>query len=231
MPTPKVHVLRDGRNLGPYTASELQSRIALAVIDPEEPCVDCETGEEWICQDWLEEFADFEDVEEEEDGEHEQDPDIVPDLSSDVLWQGHPSLFYYFPALLSFLLLTAGGIALLFWRIELWLGAALAAVGLIILSITLFLRNTRCYLISGRRVELIYGILSKSSREILIEDIRAINVRKHGLSGLIGIGDVEFSSAGSTDIEVTFQTVGRAATVKQIVRDIQDDLAAADRDD
>lgn len=225
MQTPRVQVLRDGREIGPYTATELQSRIALAVIDPEEPCVDCETGEEWVCQEWLEEFADF------NDEEHEFDPDIVPDPPSGVLWQGHPSLFHYLPALIVFVILTASGIGLLIWRIELWLGAALAAAGLIILGLTLFLRSTRSYLISERRVEFIYGIISKSSQEILIEDIRAINVKKNGILGLLGIGDVEFSSAGSTDIEVSFVTIGRAATVKQIVREIQDELDDADHDE
>ena len=222
MPTPRIQVLRDGREIGPYTAAELQSRIALAVIDPEESCVDCETGEEWVYQEWLEEF---------EDSADEIDPDIVPDPPSEVLWQGHPSMLHYLPALIGFLILTASGIGLLIWRIELWIGAALAAIGLIILGITLFLRSTYSYLISERRVELIYGILSKSSQEILIEDIRAINVKKKGIPGLLGIGDVEFSSAGSTDIEVSFLTVGRAATVKQIVRDIQDELSDADHDE
>lgn len=217
MPTQKVHVLRDGREIGPYTAAELQSRIALAVIDPEERCMDCDTGEEWVCQEWLDEFAEF------EDEDDVSDPDILDDPLSDVIWQGHPSLFYYLPAIVAFLILTAGGIALMFWRIELWLGAALAAIGLIILGLTLFFRSTRCYLISERRVEYIYGIISKSSQEILIDDIRAINVRKNGLLGLLGIGKVEFSSAGSTDIEVAFVTVARAAMVKQIVRDIQDE--------
>jgi len=225
MPTPRVQVLRDGRKIGLYTATELQSRIALAVIDPEELCVDCETDEEWVCQEWLEEFADI------DDWEDEIDSDIVPDPPNEMLWQGHPSLFHYFSALIIFLILTASGIGLLIWRIELWLGAALAAIGLIVLSLTLFIRSTRSYLISERRVEYIYGIISKSSHEILIDDIRVINVKKNGLLGLIGIGDVEFSSAGSTDVEVAFVSVGRAATVKQIVRDIQDDLASADRDD
>lgn len=219
MPTSRVQVLRDGREIGPYSASELQSRIALAVIDPEERCVDFDSGEEWVCQEWLDEFAD---LEAEKD---DVDLDIEPDQPSEVLWQGQPSLFYYFPALVVFLILTASGIGLMFWRIELWLGAALAAVGLIILSLTLFFRNTRSYLISERRVEYIYGIVSKSSQEILIDDIRAINVKKKGLLGLLGIGNVEFSSAGSTDVEVAFVTVARAATVKQIVRDIQDELA------
>ena len=228
MQTPRVLVLRDGREIGPYSAEELRSRIALAVIDPEETCVDCETEEEWTCEEWLEECADSG---ANDDDDFDVDPDIVPDPPSDVLWQDHPSLLHYFPALATFLILTGGGIALMFWRIELWIGAALAAIGLIILAFILFLRSTRSYIISERRVEFIYGILSKSSQEILIEDIRAINVRKSGLLGLLGIGNVEFSSAGSTDVEVSFVNVRRASVVKQIVRDIQDDLADEYHDD
>ena len=214
----KVFILRDDREIGPYDAEELRSRIQLAVLDPEETCRDTE-GEEWTCREWLDAQDEVGEMEEEED-----------EFPAEVLWQGHPSMFHYMPSICLFLLLTGGGIALLCWRFDLWIGAALAAAGLALLGVALIHRGTRRFIISERRVELIYGLLSKSSQEILIEDIRAINVRKSGISGLFGIGNVEFSSAGSSDVEVAFNNVGRAASVKQIVREIQDDLPIATDD-
>ena len=51
-------------------------------------------------------------------------------------------------------------------------------------------------MVTPKRVELVWGLLTKSSNEVRIEDIRTINVRRKGFSGLLGIGTIEFSSTG-----------------------------------
>ncbi|CAN5196335.1 hypothetical protein BH23VER1_BH23VER1_09590 [soil metagenome] len=53
-------------------------------------------------------------------------------------------------------------------------------------------------------------------------DIRAINVRQRGLLGLLGVGTVEFASAGSDAIEVAFSNVRRPHRIKALVRQLQD---------
>ena len=53
------------------------------------------------------------------------------------------------------------------------------------------------------------------------EDIRTINVRRSGLAGLLGIGNVEFSSTGD-GIDVEFSDIWAAQRVKLLVRDLQD---------
>ncbi|QQL45300.1 PH domain-containing protein [Sulfuriroseicoccus oceanibius] len=214
-----VVVIRDGRELGPFDEDALRDRIKLMVIDPEEPCLDCETGEEWTCAEWLN--APVVDPEDSSDTAWD---DAAEDLS-EPLWVGSPSLLVYAYPLTLAAAQCAGGIALLSWRYELWIGAALVALGLLTGSITLWLRSTREYLISERRVEVLSGWLAKSSREALIADIRSINVKKSGLSGALGVGDVEFGTAGSSGIEVTFQGVPSASRVKQLVREIQDEQA------
>ena len=80
----------------------------------------------------------------------------------------------------------------------------------------------RQYLISRKRVEIIYGLLIKSSHEVRISDIRTINVKANGLKGLMGVGNVEFASAGSGGMEVEFRGVRRPHQIKELVRAIQD---------
>ena len=57
-------------------------------------------------------------------------------------------------------------------------------------------RSMALYLVTSRRVEIIHGLITKSSNEVRVKDIRTINVKKSGFKGLLGVGDVEFSSAG-----------------------------------
>ena len=61
----------------------------------------------------------------------------------------------------------------------------------------------------------------KDSNEIRVQDIRSINVTKHGIGGLIGIGTIEFSSAATDDAEVTFVGIAGADGVRDMVRKLQ----------
>jgi membrane protein YdbS with pleckstrin-like domain len=94
--------------------------------------------------------------------------------------------------------------------------AAVAIVFLIQLD-----RGRRIYQVTNRRVIVEWGILAKSSNEIRVQDIRSINVTKNGLSGILGIGNVEFSSAASDDAEVIFAHVPGADKVRDTVRALQ----------
>ena len=68
---------------------------------------------------------------------------------------------------------------------------------------------------------MIWGLIAKSSNEVLIEDIRIINIRQRGLTGLLGIGTIEFSCAGDS-IDVMFADIWQAQRVKALVRGLQD---------
>ncbi|MEM8955687.1 MAG: hypothetical protein AAGD22_16150, partial [Verrucomicrobiota bacterium] len=67
--------------------------------------------------------------------------------------------------------------------------------------------------------------ISKSSEEVRVCDIRAINVRKAGVKGLLGVGSVEFASAGSDGSDVVFEDVMGAHRLKENVRRLQDKAA------
>jgi uncharacterized membrane protein YdbT with pleckstrin-like domain len=66
-----------------------------------------------------------------------------------------------------------------------------------------------------------YGIVSRTSNEVRIQDIRSINLTKKGLSGLLGIGRVEFSSAATDDADVVFWNTPEAEKVRDLVRSLQ----------
>jgi len=66
------------------------------------------------------------------------------------------------------------------------------------------------------------GLFAKSSTEIRIKDIRSINVKKSGLLGLLGVGDVEFSSAASDKAEIVFSSISSATEVRDLVRNYQE---------
>ena len=54
-----------------------------------------------------------------------------------------------------------------------------------------------------------------------IQDIRSINLTTSGLSGLVGIGRLEFSSAASDDADVIFWNTPSAEKIRDLVRSLQ----------
>jgi uncharacterized membrane protein YdbT with pleckstrin-like domain len=84
--------------------------------------------------------------------------------------------------------------------------AALLAIAFLLVCWIQIDRWRRRYAVTNKRVSVEYGIISRVSNEVRIQDIRSINLRKTGLSGLLGIGRVEFSSAATDDAELFFGT-------------------------
>lgn len=64
-------------------------------------------------------------------------------------------------------------------------------------------------------IESCYGIISRDVHSIRVRDLRNINVRQSILQRILGIGDVEFSSAGGAGIEVTFFGVKAPLALKE----------------
>ena len=132
----------------------------------------------------------------------------------EILWEGHTTWWKY-----------AGGI---FWTVFLAMIAGIFTLGLSLLVIPVFLavfyfeRKRRRYFVTTKRVKAEWGLIVKSSAEVRIKDIRATNVVRRGLSGLFGIGTLQFSSASGEGIEVAFQAIRNAQSVKDIVTRLQD---------
>ena len=124
--------------------------------------------------------------------------------TEETVWSGHPSHWHYFGAW--------------FWGILL----TFVVVGIFII-VWIFLDRSRCsYTVTTRKVIMESGLYAKSSTELRIKDIRSINVKKSGLLGLLGVGDVEFSSAASDKAEIVFSSISSATEVRDLVRNYQE---------
>jgi len=137
-----------------------------------------------------------------------------------ILYAGHPSVMS-FPGTLV-LIAAAVGAGIRFREQSGWWLFAGLMVALFGVSWILFQRSLRLYLITPRRVEVVKGFIAKSSNEVRVEDIRAINVHTPGVMGLLGVGTVEFASAGGAEVDVAFTDVYAAHRIKGLVRRLQD---------
>lgn len=137
-----------------------------------------------------------------------------------LLYHGSPCVLTYWRSVLLAAAAIIAGFAL-----RSTMPALLAAglvIGPLILLRAVLHRLSTLYVITSARVEVIEGLLSRSSRELRIADIRAINVTRTGLSGLLGIGNIAFSSAAGAQDDVVFHRVFGATGLKNLVRGLQD---------
>jgi len=234
-----VYVLKQGRRLGPFSLDDLLDGVETGEFSPEDICLregatDCERLREIL--DWDEEEID----EVDEDGvnteasEDEEDlpifpgsrPSHDPAVSSRStpperrpLYVGHPSIVAFPISLLA----VTGGVTGGIWLIPIDPVLTFAAFGIALLGTARLslVRFTHDYRIANRRIEVVTGLIARSSREVRIEDVRAINVTCRGLTGMFGIGTVEFFTSGDSP-EVSFERVWSARRVKTLVRRLQD---------
>ena len=155
------------------------------------------------------------------------DPSPTGTTSEQTLWTGTVSNVHYAGKWLLVLILLAALVASFIFALPdlgliLW-GARLALV-LVVLLVVAWIqidRRRRRYAVTNKRVSVEYGIISRISNEVRIPDIRSINLRKTGLTGLLGIGRVEFSSAATDDADVVFWNTPDAEKVRDLVRSLQ----------
>ncbi len=173
------------------------------------------------------------DVEEPEPEDEEEEEEEMPaeetlrytESGELILFFSHPAWLSYAKTLFLALLLFVAAAMLLTMDEAYALVAGLC--GLATLIGVFIARSCSDYLVTEDRVEVIWGILGRSSNEVRICDIRSIDVRESGLKGLLGIGTLDVSSAANAGIEVSFQDIRRAHEVKQLIRQLQrgDDAA------
>ncbi|TDU63122.1 PH (Pleckstrin Homology) domain-containing protein [Prosthecobacter fusiformis] len=147
------------------------------------------------------------------------DPEVYTPAGELILHRSHPSWLGAGKALFLVMLLwiTTG----MLMRVEPDYAPLSAMLGMGVLVAVWVARATRVYLVTEERVEVVWGILGKSSKEVRICDIRSIDVYESGLKGLLGLGTVDFSSAANAGIEVQFRDIRGAHAVKELVRQLQ----------
>ena len=155
---------------------------------------------------------------EEEDAEEDDDNDYTPS-GEVILHHAHPSWLGYTKALFLCILLVIAGGLLFVIQLEYAVIALLCASSTFIaIGIS---RYSHDYIVTRERVELIWGIIGRSSKEARICDIRSIDVYESGLKGLLGLGTIDFSTAANAGIEVQFKDMRQAHEVKDLVRKLQ----------
>jgi len=154
-----------------------------------------------------------------------------PTEHEETLWSGTVSQWHYagkwtLVVVLFVLLITTFLITFIHEPASIWIIRGILFAGALILIGWIRLdRSGRKYVVTNRRVTVEYGIISKQSTELRIQDIRSINFATTGLSGLVGIGRVEFSSAASDDADVIFWNTPNAEKVRDLVRSLQSPAA------
>ncbi len=140
-----------------------------------------------------------------------------------ILHHAHPSWIGYPKSFLLCLLLSIVGIQLFHLNLEYAIIALIGSVStLVTIGIT---RYSHDYIVTGERVELIWGIIGRSSKEARICDIRSIDVYERGFKGLLGLGTIHFSTAANAGIDVQFKDMHCAHEVKDLVRTLQGNLS------
>ena len=133
------------------------------------------------------------------------------------LYEGRPS----WRALLSFYLLGVGVAVLVLVVLGLladsW-GTAIA-IAAVIAGLTLVIgylrRVSTKYLITTQRLRISRGIVSKKVQETRLERVQNVNYEQGVIDRLLGVGTVDFDTAGSDDSEFRFEWVNEP---EQVVR-------------
>jgi len=223
-----VFVLKEGRKLGPFDVDEILDGLEEGDFSYEDICLregatECERLKDLL--DW--EPDSTKKKRRPDSGFPPVDSAAPPSrigsanpLSSDeLLYAGHPSILCYPGSLLSVVLgATAGAWLIPFNTIFSLASFAISVSGLAFLSL---MRFTSDYQIMPKRIEVMTGLIARSSTEVRVEDVRAINVRCRGISGMLGIGTVDFFTTGDAP-EITFHKIWAANKVKALVRRLQD---------
>jgi uncharacterized membrane protein YdbT with pleckstrin-like domain len=156
-------------------------------------------------------------------------------LDEQIIWKGSVSHWHYLGRWLLIVLFLAGAISAFIHPFTVAVApaivaAVLAGVALVLLITILIDRARRTYTITDHRISSEFGIISKESNEIRLHDVRSINLTTTGLSGIFGIGRIEFSSAATDDAEVIFWNVGGAEALRDKVRSLQSRGDVANRE-
>lgn len=106
------------------------------------------------------------------------------------------------------------------------LALTLTILTLIAILVLLYRHYAWRFQVHDGAVESCYGIIARDIRSIRIRDLRNINIRQSIVQRVLAIGDVEFSSAGGADIEVTFFGVHKPLELKRRIQALEE--ASAD---
>jgi hypothetical protein len=164
---------------------------------------------------------DEEDPESEIEDEEEDDEDQPHYTESgERIWHfSHPAWLSYWKGL--FLALLCFFAAGMLFGIDEAYALISGLSGIAVFIAVCIARSSHDYIVTEDRVEYVWGILGRSSKEVRVCDIRSLDVWEKGLKGLLGLGTLDVSSAGTAGIEVRFSDIRQAHKVKELIRQLQ----------
>lgn len=128
-----------------------------------------------------------------------------------TIWEGHPSSLYYLGHwILGVLLLPLFGL------------------GLILIVNAILDRHTKLFILTNKRVMSKAGIISRTTCEVTLADVRNINMRQSLSELLFGLGTVQIGSAGTAGIEVQFSGIANPARIRDQIRQLKDQIGLVD---
>lgn len=225
-----IFILKKGRKLGPFEVEELLDGLEEGEFSYDDICLrdgatECERLKDVL--DWEKSVSSR--SSRSRPGKligpnptpalNEVETGDAPGDGETILYAGHPSIMSSPLALIALVIGVTGGI----WLFPIDPSFTAAGIGISLLGLARlsFMRFTQDYLIMPRRIEMITGLIARSSKEVRIEDIRAINVSCRGLIGMLGVGTVDFITTGDSP-EVSFRQIWAAAKVKTLIRRLLD---------
>jgi uncharacterized membrane protein YdbT with pleckstrin-like domain len=128
-----------------------------------------------------------------------------------LVWKGHPSwramlLFYVkwtiialIPAAIYVALQAAGQDSSVTW-----LGGATVIALVLVYVIGWVLRRTTRYLVTDRRISIRTGLFARNERTMHVDRIQNVNMSQNFFQRLLGIGDVDWDTAGTDAPESDF---------------------------
>jgi uncharacterized membrane protein YdbT with pleckstrin-like domain len=103
----------------------------------------------------------------------------------------------------------------------------IVAVFVYLLAVVIYRRYSWAYTIDGETIESREGLIARKVSSIRVRDLRNINMKQSLWQRLMGVGDVEFSSAGGSGIEVSFRGVSDPLQVKSLAQRMQGNSPAS----
>jgi uncharacterized membrane protein YdbT with pleckstrin-like domain len=97
----------------------------------------------------------------------------------------------------------------------------MAAVFVYLLAVVTLRRYSWRYTIDDETIESRQGVIARNVQSIRIQDLRNVNVHQSLMQRLLRVGNVEFSSAGGSGIEVVFYGVNEPMAVKALAQRLQ----------
>ena len=103
-----------------------------------------------------------------------------------------------------------------------WATIILAAIlGVFYLSIV-YHHYAWIFTVDADSIESRYGLIARNIKSIRVRDLRNVNLRQSIFQRILGIGDLEFSTAGGSGIEVSFFGIENPMKLKDEIQKLQD---------